>query len=77
METFRIIELNVLRGFPGRTLMEKYDATSPREAMENFYKNNPGAWAGSDILVIPESCVSEFHKNIKPRVVPRNEGIDK
>ena len=54
---FRIIELGVLRGFPGNTPMTTIsNAKNKEDAIKKYYENFPGS--SKNILVVPEECVT-------------------
>lgn len=61
---FRIVELDVLRGIPGRTDVSFTMAETKEGAIKKYYEQNPGA--SHRILVYPDNCASVYEKPLKP-----------
>lgn len=66
---FRIVELDVLRGIPGTTLITTIPAKTKEEAIGKYYDINPGA--SKRILVVPNECSSIHAKGVKPRAIKK------
>lgn len=65
LTTFRIAELDVLRGLPGSTDITFFMAKDKEEAIEKYYKQNPNA--SDKILIYPEGCATIY---IRPKTFP-------
>lgn len=64
MTNFRIAELDVLRGLPGHTNISFVIAKDREDAIEKYYRLNPGA--SDKILIYPEGCAT-VHTKIETR----------
>jgi hypothetical protein len=64
LTNFRIAELDVLRGYPGRTDIGSIMAKDVKEAIKKYYESNPGA--SDKILIYPEGCANLYQRN--PRI---------
>lgn len=65
LTTFRIAELDVLRGMPGSTNVTPIVAKDKEEAIKKYYDLGPGA--SDRILIYPEGCAEIY---TRPKIFP-------
>ncbi len=63
LTTFRIAELDVIRGLPGKTDVSFVMAETKNGAIKKYYELHP--MASDRILIYPEGCASIYERHLK------------
>lgn len=64
LTTFRIAELDIIRGLPGKTDISFTMAHTKEDAIKKYYESNPGA--SNRILIYSEGCATVHERHLKP-----------